>query len=446
MEHTNVLKKLEKENKIKIAVTDIDGILRGKYIHKQKFLDIIDNSFGFCDVIMGWDNTDTVYNNAEVTGWHTGFPDTKAQIDVTSYRSVPWQDDVAFFLADLNNPETNQPHPGCSRSLLKKVVAKSDNMGFKAVFAQEFEWFNFKRNESGIGDPQNAETITNDMFGYSLLRLAQNHPYVMDLFNLLDKYDLPLEGLHTETGPGVYEAAILKQPILKAADNAILFKAAVKEIASMHGFTASFMAKWRQDLPGCSGHIHQSLWDENNNNLFYAEDTSKLPEILQQYIAGQLYCLPYIMPMYAPTINSYKRLVDGSWAPNTATWSIENRTVALRYIKGAKKSQSNLEMRIPGSDSNAYLAMAASLASGLYGIDKKLKLEDTPVTGNAYLQDKKLANNLYDASQLMKNSDIAKELFGEAFVKHFCFTREWECEQYNKQVSNWELNRYFEII
>ena len=359
MKHTNIIKELEQENKIKVAVTDIDGILRGKYIHKQKFLDIADSSFGFCDVIMGWDNADNVYTNAETTGWHTGFPDTRAQIDINTFRTVPWQENIPFFLADLTYGD--ETHVGCSRSLLKKVIAKSEQMGFKAVFSQEFEWFNFKRNEKGDCNSLNPETITNGMFGYSLLRLAQNHPYVMDLFNLLEKFDLPLEGLHTETGPGVYEAAILKQPVLKAADNAILFKAAVKEIALKHGIMASFMAKWNQKLPGCSGHIHQSLWDADSHNLFHTENSAELPEILQQYIAGQLHCLPYIMPMYAPTINSYKRLVDGSWAPNTATWSIENRTAATRYIPGSKASGSNLEMRIPGSDSNAYLAMAASL-------------------------------------------------------------------------------------
>ena len=353
---------------------------------------------------------------------------------------------MPFFLADLTNPETGKSHPGCSRSLLKRVSDKADKMGFKALYSQEFEWFNFKRDEAGRFDTNKLDTITKGMFGYSILRLSQNHAFVMDLFDLLEKFDIPLEGLHTETGPGVFEAAIMKQPILKAADNAILFKTAVKEIASKYNIVASFMAKWSAELPGCSGHIHQSLWDDKGKNLFFTEETNTLPETLEQFIAGQLHCMPYLMPMYAPTINSYKRLVDGSWAPNTATWSIENRTVALRYIKGAKESHSNLEMRIPGSDSNAYLAMAASLASGLYGIENKLKLTEAPINGNAYEQGKKLASNLFDATQLMKNSEIAHNLFGEAFVKNFCYTREWECEAYAKQVSNWELNRYFEII
>ncbi|HEX3385525.1 MAG TPA: glutamine synthetase, partial [Mucilaginibacter sp.] len=230
---------------------------------------------------------------------------------------------------------------------------------------------------------------------------------------------------------------------------AVLFKNAVNEIADMHGIMASFMAKWNEHLPGCSGHIHQSLWDKNKSkNLFYnADEENNMSDLLKHYLAGQLHCLPYILPMYAPTVNSYKRLVEGAWAPTTVTWGIDNRTNAIRILHPSEK-HTRLETRIPGSDSNPYLAMSAALASGLYGIKHKLPLTIKPTTGNGY-QDKSngvLSSNLYEATMAMKSSPIATELFGKDFVEHFTQTRFWEWKQYSKAVTNWELKRYFEII
>jgi glutamine synthetase len=295
----------------------------------------------------------------------------------------------------------------------------------------------------------NMENLTPGMFGYSILRTSLEDNFYNDLFNLLLEFDVPLEGLHTETGPGVYEAAIMHDHVLAAADKAVIFKTAVKEIAYKHGIMATFMAKWNENLPGCSGHIHQSLWDKDQSkNLFYdVKGEHDMSDLHRQYLAGQLYCLPYILPMYAPTINSYKRLVEGAWAPTTITWGVDNRTTALRVLHPSE-AYTRLETRIPGSDTNPYLAMAAALASGLYGIRNKMELTIPATTGNGY-QDKRngsLSANLYDATMLMKSSPMAKELFGEGFVDHFTQTRLWECRQFAKSVTDWELNRYFEII
>jgi glutamine synthetase len=269
------------------------------------------------------------------------------------------------------------------------------------------------------------------------------------LFELLVKFDIPIEGLHTETGPGVYEAAIKYAGILQAADQAILFKTAVKEIAYKHGILATFMAKINENLPGCSGHVHQSLWDaDSQQNLFYSEnDPHQMSEIMKSYIAGQLHCLPHILPMIAPTINSYKRLVEGAWAPTTLTWGIDNRTVALRALPTGSKA-TRLETRVVGSDTNPYLALAACLASGLYGVKNNLPLHKKNTIGNGYKDTSNgtLPQNLHAATQQMKHSDLAKKLFGEQFVSHFTQTREWEWRQYAKAVTDWELKRYFEII
>ncbi len=287
------------------------------------------------------------------------------------------------------------------------------------------------------------------MFGYSLLRLAENSPFFYSLFDNMEQFGVPLEGMHTETGPGVFEAAIQYDAVLLAADRACLFKAAVKELANKQGITASFMAKWNSQLPGCGGHIHQSLWDKGQRvNLFYDRNAeNNMSSLFRSYLAGQLHCLPYLMPMYAPVVNSYKRLVRGAWAPTHATWGLDNRTAAFRVIhKNAKACR--VENRIPGADVNPYLAMAASLASGLYGIRHGLSLSDSPLNGSAYEHgsDKALPPDLGQAIRAMKESGIAVELFGESFVNHFIATREWEWNQFQSRVTDWEIKRYFEII
>ena len=287
------------------------------------------------------------------------------------------------------------------------------------------------------------------MFGYSILRSTLKNPFFTDLFEHLKNFNIPLEGLHTETGPGVLEAAIQYSTVTEAADRAVLFKSSVKEIAYQHNIMATFMAKIKESLPGCGGHVHQSLWDKSGKkNLFHHEkDKYHMSDLMKSYVAGQLHCLPLLLPMYAPTMNSYKRLVEGAWAPTTLTWAVDNRTVALRVLSGGNKS-CRLENRVIGSDVNPYLAMAASLASGLYGIKKKMKLKQSPTAGNGY-QDTThgtLPNTLLEATEKMKSSPVAQEILGGDFVEHFTQTREWEWRQHLKAVTDWEYQRYFEII
>ncbi|MCO5239860.1 MAG: glutamine synthetase family protein [Chitinophagaceae bacterium] len=449
---TQLLQQLSDQNiqKVKLAITDLDGVLRGKVISFDKFKSIAGSGFGFCDVVFGWDSSDVAYDNATVTGWHTGYPDATAVIDIQTLRRIPWENDLPFFLADFGDSKGNCISV-CPRSLLKKIDVQAKEEGFVAFCSQEFEWFNLQDNTAELysGKFRDIRPMTNGMFGYSVLRASQHSAFFHDLFDLLKKFDVPLEGLHTETGPGVYEAAITYSGILEAADRAVLFKSGVKEIGHRHGVLPTFMAKFSENLPGCSGHVHQSLWssDEKTNLFFDKKTKTGISSLMESYMAGQLHCLPYILPMYAPTVNSYKRLVEGAWAPTTITWAIDNRTTALRALPSGEKS-ARLETRVVGSDSNPYLAMAACLASGLYGVRNKMKLQVPPTTGNGY-SDKKngiLPSSLWDATQAMKQSSLAKELFGEEFVAHFTGTREWEWRQFSKVVTDWELRRYLEII
>jgi len=267
----------------------------------------------------------------------------------------------------------------------------------------------------------------------------------------MKKFGVPVEGLHTETGPGVLEAAIQFADALESADRAILFKMAIKDLGRNFGIMPTFMAKPNASLPGCGGHMHVSLHDLSDGKNIFPDDKDPdgMSQQFRHFVAGQMYCLPEILPMYAPTINSYKRMVEGFWAPTTPTWGIDNRTVSLRVIPGGKATR--VEVRIPGSDVNPYLGISAALASGVYGMKHKLALK-APVVGNAYgkkedvNQRDRLPRNLSEAANRMGDSKIARELFGDVFVDHFVATRVWEWRQFQAAVTDWERQRYFEII
>ena len=436
--------------KVKLAVCDMDGILRGKSIHIDKLSSILEKGFGFCSVIFGWDSGDVCYDNSKYTGWHTGYPDAHAKLDANTLRFIPWDCGTPFFLADFID-ERGKPLDICPRQLLKKTDKKLNDLGFKGKVGCEYEWFNFKESSESLEEKNygHLNPLTSGMFGYSLLRSSQNSEFFNDLQDSLREFRVPLEGIHTETGPGVYEAALCLAGPLEACDRAVLFKTAAKEIAQKHGVMPSFMARWSEEYPGCSGHVHISLEEgKNGTNVFYdARDKHGMSDIFKSFLAGLIKGVPELLPMMAPTINSYKRLVKGFWAPVQMTWGIDNRTCAFRVINNSPSS-TRVEVRVPGSDMNAYLAVAAIIAAGTHGIEQKLKLESDPFKGNAYEDEKapKLASNLSEATTLMSQSQLAHELLGENFVKHFTDTREWEWRQYQASVSHWERKRYFEII
>ena len=448
--HEGVLDELRKSGaeKVKVAVTDVDGVLRGKYLHKDKFFSAAEGGFGICNVVFGWDSGDVCYDNSAYTGWHSGYPDAMAKVDLGTLRRVPWDGDIPFFLADFVDAQ-GAPLGVCPRQLLKGVLARAQSAGFIAKCGLEFEWFNFQETPQSLAAKGHANPtpLTPGMFGYSLVRMAQNRPFFTALMDELRVFGIPIEGLHTETGPGVFEAAIQFSDALEAADRGVLFKTAAKEIGQRFGIMPTFMAKWNSHLPGCSGHTHQSLWSGEKNVFYDEKDPLKMSRTFKSYLAGLMRCLPEILPFFAPTVNSYKRLVDGYWAPTKVTWGVDNRTVAFRVISGSAKA-TRVEVRVPGSDINPYLAVAASLAAGLYGIARELPLTAAPVKGSAYLAEgvERLPRTLQEATQRLSDSTIAREILGETFVDHFVRTRVWEWRQFQDAVTDWELRRYFEVI
>ena len=436
---------------VKVAVSDIDGILRGKVLHKDKFVSAVEGGFGFCDVVYGWDMHDQCYDNTTVTGWHKGYPDALARLDLSTHRNVPWDGGIDFFLGNFVRTVKGreEPFPLDGRQVLKRVLARAAKSGVQPMCSLEFEFFNFAETPQSWAEKKGVgpEPITPGMFGYSLLRAGHARDYFNALFTELAAFGVPIEGLHTETGPGVYEAAIVYSDALEAGDRALLFKAGAKEIGARFGIMPSFMAKWNQHFPGCSGHVHQSLSDGKRNVFHDPKGRAGMSKVFESYLAGQVDALMQFAPMYWPTINSYKRLVDGFWAPVKPTWGLDNRTASFRVIAGSPKA-TRLETRCPGADVNPYLAMAAVIAAGLHGVEKGLKLTAPPITGtNQGAEDiPRAPRSLLRSNHTFKESKIARDWLGDTFVDHFAATRDWEVRQWQDAVTDWELKRYFEII
>ncbi|WP_290587550.1 MULTISPECIES: glutamine synthetase family protein [unclassified Ketobacter] len=434
---------------VKVGVADLDGIIRGKYMSREKFFSALDKGFGFCDVVLGWDSNDQLYEgvNVQYTGWQTGYPDAPVRIVPHSCRDVYAEPGMLFFLAEFESAAAAI----CPRGLLKRILDMAGAMGFEAKAAFEYEFFLFNETPHSVRAKgyQNLVPITPGFFGYSVLRNSVHAELYQELLALCEQMDFPLEGLHTETGPGVLEAAITVDEAMAAADKALLFKTFTKVWAQRHDMMATFMAKWSNDYPGQSGHIHISLHNKHHQPVFYqAGALHTMSELQKQFVAGQQKYMAELTAMYAQTVNAYSRMVPGFWAPTHATWGVENRTTSLRVIPGSEKSQ-RVEFRFGSADANPYVALAAALGSGLMGIEQRLQLEPQ-VKGNAYEQDfpdhLALPETLERAAGKLARSQVAQDLFGKAFVEHYVASRLWEAQEFRKHITDWELKRYFEII
>jgi len=432
---------------VKVGVFDIDGVMRGKYLSRAKFLSALKKGFGFCDVVLGWDINDQLYDNVTYTGWHTGYPDAPVRVLPDSCRELGYENNTLFFLCEF----TEGAEAVCPRGTLRRVIDRARDMGLEALAAFEYEFFIFAETPDSIREKnyRGLQPMTPGFFGYSNLRNSVHSDFYQELLETCESLDFPLEGLHEETGPGVLEAAITVDTALAAADKAALFKTFTKIVAQRNELLATFMAKWSPDWPGQSGHIHMSLKDDAGRPLFHDADAPDgMSDTMRHFVAGQQCLLPEMLAMVAPTINSYRRLIPGFWAPTEASWGVDNRTCALRAIPGGPEAQ-RIEYRIAAADANPYVILAAALASGLWGIENKVELPE-PVRGNAYDQKfpKKLQfpATLWEAAQRLRKSAVARDWFGDAFVEHYAATREWEEREFRKHISDWEMERYFEII
>jgi len=434
----------------KVGVFDIDGVLRGKLINRDKLVSALEGGFGFCDVIFGWDSDDQLYDNTSFTGWHTAYPDAPARLLPETTRVLPFEREGKglFILAEMGG----HAEAVCPRGTLRRVLQRADDMGYEVTASFEYEFFVFNESPDSVREKgyQNLEPITPGFFGYSVLRNSVWSDFYEGLLDMSERMRMPIEGLHTETGPGVIEAALQYSEALEAADRAALFKTFTKVFAQNQGLMATFMAKWSNQYPGQSGHIHISLQKKGSKEaVFYdASQAHNMSAAQGAFVGGQQRLMPELLAMVSPTVNSYSRLIPGFWAPTHSAVGVENRTTSLRIIPGSAKSQ-RVEYRVAAADANPYLALAAAVGSGLLGIERSYEAPEI-IEGNAYALElperDKLPATLWEAAQRLKASEAARELFGDVFVEHYAASREWEEREFRKHITDWELKRYFEII
>jgi glutamine synthetase len=449
---TNAVAKLIEENNVRtvrIGGADLDGVYRGKRVSAETFLTGIEHGFPQCDVVFGWDIADEVIGTLPFSNWDIGFGDVIMRPDLSTFAIVPWEDDCASVVCDFYT-EAGDPLPISPRFVLQKVLGEALAGGYTAKMAAELEVRFFQEDQASLIE-KNFDDLTPlspGMNCYSIHHASIDEPVIGYICRMLDAYGIPVEAYNREHGAGMYEINIRYAEALRAADQTLLYKSAVKELAGQTCGTATFMAKFRDDVDGCGGHMHQSLWSaDGKQSAFYDESGDHhMSQTLRHYLAGVLATLPDFMLMYAPNVNSYKRFLPLTWAPTNVTWGIENRTAAIRLITGGPGAI-RLENRIPGADMNAYLAFAASLAGGLHGIENKLE-PPPPVKGSAYNDTSapKLPLSLPEALESFRTSKLTRRDFGDDFVNQYVAFREWEVEKHRRAVSDWERRRYFEMV
>jgi glutamine synthetase len=435
---------------IKIGGCDFDGVFRGKRLPSDVFLKGLEHGFAQGDVLFGWDIAEDLVPGLRLTNWDTGYADLRMRPDLATFRIVPWEEHVATVICDFVT-EAGEPIAVAPRTVLRQVLERAAARGYTAELALEYEFRIWREDARSLRAKRwrDLTPISPTTSCYSLARSTGDEFIVGRLRRMMDAHGVPIEGYNREHGEGMYEMNLRHASGLEAADRALLFRNGVKELCTFEGLTASFMAKPFDDQDGNSGHLHQSLWTEDGRNAFYdASGDHGLSGVFRSYIAGVLRLMPEVLALYAPNINSYKRFVAGSWAPTVAAWGIETRTPSLRVITGSPGA-THLENRVPGSDVNPYLAMAAALACGLYGIENNLELPPA-VRRNAYDLSEdaapRLPRGLDESIERFASSAFAHEWFGADFVADYVTMRRWEVQRFRSVVTEWERNRYFDML
>ena len=434
------------------GAADLNGIFRGKRVPAVRFCEHPLASVAVSDYFWAMDTEEAVVpKEAGYSGWwpswDQGFGDVAVFPDLSTFRVVPWLDRTGLVLCEhfFLDGRAIEVAP---RRVLNRMVDRAASVG-TPKFAAELEFFLYRESEESLEQKghrtQLLQPLTIRLGAYGIYRGTTDEHIIRPLAKNLETFGIPIEYWNPEGGAGQYEVNMQFSELPEAADRAFLFKHAVKEIASQHGLMATFMAK---TLPGfgSSCHIHQSVWEGSHNLLWDAPSESRLSQLGLRYIGGQVTTLPDFTLLLAPNINSYKRLIADSAAGTTASWGYENRTTGLRVLHDDEVS-CRVENRVPGGDVNPYLAMAACLAGGLYGVENELAASN-PVEGSAYQDSSlpQLPNSLEQAILAFESSSITKEYLGDEFVRYYAANRRWELEQFRANVTDWEIRRYLQFL
>lgn len=429
------------------AQTDMQGRLMGKRFHAEFFCESAHAETHSCSYLQATDMEMHTVEGFKSTSWEAGYGDYTMTPDLSTLRRIPWLEGTALVLCDVLDHHTHNPVPHSPRAVLKKQVARLEAMGMKAFMASELEFFLFKQSfeEAHAQGYRNLDVISPYNEDYHIFQTTKEEGVMRAIRNGLHGADIPVENSKGEADAGQEEINVRYAEALTMADRHVLIKNGCKEIAWAKGHAISFLAKWHYDHAGNSSHIHQSLWSLDGTPLFFNKDAEYgMSELMQNYVAGLLAHADEITYFLAPCINSYKRFVAGTFAPTKSVWSMDNRTAGFRVCGDGTKAV-RVECRIGGADLNPYLAMAALLAAGIDGIEKKMILEPE-FRGDAYAGThvRAIPGTLRDATTALDGSTVLRSAFGDDVIDHYVHAARWEQHEYDRRVTDWEVNRGFE--
>lgn len=427
-----------------LCIADMQGRLQGKRLSARHFVDeVVDHAAEGCNYLLAVDVDMNTVDGYKMSSWSTGYGDFVFAPDMDTLCVAPWLPGTALVMADLQW-EDGSPVVASPRQILRRQLDRLAERDLTAYAGSELEFIVFRDTyeqawNKGYRDLEPANYYNVD---YSMLGTARIEPLLRRIRIAMEGMGMPVESAKGECNPGQHEINFRYSDALTMADHHTVYKNAAKEIAAQEGYALTFMAKYNE-LEGNSCHLHFSLRGDDGSPVFAGDGHSMSP-MFEHFVAGQLAGLRDMTLFFAPNINSYKRFVEGSFAPTAVAWGFDNRTCSLRVV--GHGAGMRVENRVPGGDVNPYLAFAAMIAAGLHGIDEQLPLEDA-FKGNAYESDKEhVPTTLRDAADLFSGSALARSAFGEDVVAHYRNMADVELAAFDRAVTDWERYRGFERL
>jgi glutamine synthetase len=432
-----------------LAFPDMHGRPIGKRVTPAFFTEhVAEHGIEVCDYLLAVDVDMNPLPGYRFANWDTGYGDVIVRPDYATARRLPWLPGTALVIGDLTDQD-GAPVDVSPRQILRRQVARAAERGFNVLSATELEFFLFRETYEEANDKgwKGLTPHSSTIEDYQLLQTSREEYILRRIRQEMCDADIPVEFSKGEAGRGQHEVNVTYTDALQTADRHLVFKNGIKEITAQEGRSVTFMAKWTMADVGSSCHVHNSLWAIDSNTSVMADPShpSGLSAVGRRFLAGQLHAARQLSWCAAPTLNSYRRYVPGSWAPTAVVWGEDNRTCGFRVIGHGPGRR--VESRVPGADVNPYLVLAASIAAGLYGIDHELELPE-PYPRNAYeaTDVPRLPSTLVEAIGELKESEVAAEAFGPDVHHHLLNTAQQEWESSNRHVSDWELARNFERI
>lgn len=430
-----------------VASVDMQGRLMGKRFHAAFFVNGGWKETHCCNYLLAVDMEMNTVPGYKTAGWEKGYGDYVMKPDLATLRPLPWLPGTALVLADLLDHHTHEEVAVSPRAILKRQVARARAMGFDPMMATELEFYIFENayeqlRDDGFGNLRPISAYNED---YHIFQTTKEESLMRDVRNHLYRAGIPIENTKGEADSGQHEVNYRYSDALDTADNHVIVKQGIKEIAHLKGKSVTFMAKYDHRKAGSSSHVHQSLWTLDGKPAFYDHDDAHgMSATMKHFLAGQLAHAQEITAFLAPYVNSYKRFCIGLFAPTKAVWSADNRTAGFR-ICGEHTKAVRVECRIPGSDVNPYLCCAALLAAGLAGIEGKMELEPE-MKGDMYHAAgvREIPKTLREAADRLLGSKMLRAAFGDDVVEHYHHAAQWEISETDRVVTDFELQRLLE--